>query len=111
MERRPEVNHLDGDPGHNCVPNLEYTTHGGNMAHAAQAGLLATGSRHGSQTHPQRIAHGDRLPQSKLDSDWVHKIRQLRERGWSHRRIAGVAPVSAATIGSLLRGETWTHVF
>ena len=36
----PEVNHKDGDKKNNCVTNLEWVTHQGNMAHAVETGLF-----------------------------------------------------------------------
>ena len=36
----PEVNHKDGDKKNNCVTNLEWVTHQGNMVHAVETGLF-----------------------------------------------------------------------
>ena len=34
------VNHLDGDPGNNCIENLEWTTFRGNLIHAMTTNLM-----------------------------------------------------------------------
>ena len=51
---RPEgatvVNHLDGDRHNNDASNLEWTTHKGNSAHAAQTGALSVPHRQGPVT-------------------------------------------------------------
>lgn len=36
----PEVNHKDGNKKNNCVTNLEWVTHQGNVVHAVEAGLF-----------------------------------------------------------------------
>lgn len=55
-----EVNHMDGSKVNCRADNLEYRTKKGNMEHAALMNLTPKGERHGSKTHPERVARGDR---------------------------------------------------
>lgn len=38
----PEVNHIDGDKSNNCIENLEWTDHSGNIQHALKTGLMVS---------------------------------------------------------------------
>lgn len=54
-ERKPEVNHKDGNPANNRVDNLEWTTHKENMTHA--------GRELGVMGAPRGKAYKPRAPQ------------------------------------------------
>lgn len=57
---RIEANHIDGVKSNCRSGNLEWLTQLENAHHAAQAGLSASGERHGSRTHPDRVPRGER---------------------------------------------------
>lgn len=46
----PFINHKDNDPSNNCVDNLEWVTHSGNMIHAQKQGRLYKSQSKGGRT-------------------------------------------------------------
>jgi len=67
----------------------------------------ARGNRHGSKTKPERTQRGTVHHASKLNDDIV---REIRASGSSCSALAKLYGVSDATINSVQRGVTWTHV-
>lgn len=49
-EMLPQINHKDNDPTNNCVDNLEWVTHSGNMIHAQKQGRLYESQSKGGHT-------------------------------------------------------------
>lgn len=86
-----EVNHIDGDPTNNVVPNLEYVTRAENMAHAAQLGLTAAGERHGL---------------TEMTNTRARRIRLLATR-YDNKTLSTRLGISESAIGRLVRGETF----
>lgn len=96
--KRPEgasVNHKDGVKTNNVFTNLEYTTHAGNMRHAAQTGLLKRGEDHGG---------------SKLTEIEVVNLRADRTLGISFSKLAAKYGVSIATAFNVVNKKLWSHV-
>jgi hypothetical protein len=86
----------------------------------------ATGNRHGSKTHPERVARGDntmarkypeKLPRgekqwmARLTASKVRRIRVLYASGkYLHKDLAKKFGVATSTIGPIIRREHWKHV-
>lgn len=91
----PWVNHRDGNKRNNAVDNLEWTSPGGNNAHAYRTGLKT----------PTDV-RGERNPRAKLSADQVAEIRRLSgEVG--QRRLALMFGVSRSTIQWVQKGRNW----
>lgn len=73
---------------------------------AASAEELARWSWNRAQARPGRHVHRS---WTRLTADDVRLIRSLRGQ-MSHRELAAVFSVSHATIGAILRGESWKEV-
>lgn len=91
-----QINHIDGDRKNNRLENLEYCTQSENMRHR----IDSLGSD----------LSGTRNPSAKLDPTKVRKIRELRRRGMSERKIAPMFGVSHRSINKIINRETWAHV-
>lgn len=58
-----------------------------------------------------RHLYGERNAQHKLTAADVHRIFDLRDQGWSMKRISvemGIGPMTASRI---MRGERWRHIW
>lgn len=92
-----EVNHIDCDPGHNAVWNLEYVTPSQNVRHAVQNGRLDR--------------RGTRNGRAVLDEGAVRTIRAAYAAGGvSYPTLAKRHGVSKHTIAEVVRGEKWRHI-
>jgi DNA-binding transcriptional regulator YiaG len=104
-----EVNHMDGNKSNNRVENLEYVSGEQNKLHAIRMGLIASGDRNGTRTHPESVIRGEKSGQSKLTEDDVLEIR--KSFGFSMRCLARKYNVSKSTIEKVLHGFSWKHVY
>lgn len=92
-----QVNHKDGDPGNNYLPNLEWTTPKENTDHAMIYGL--------------HKMNGSNNPNSKLTEQQVHEICKLIETGqYYDTEIAEMYGVSYANISDIHKGNIWCKV-
>lgn len=57
-----------------------------------------------------RLPLGEGHPLARLTEDDVRAIRELSRAGWIQKRLAARFGVSPATIGKIVRRETWTHI-
>ncbi|HYH66061.1 MAG TPA: NUMOD4 motif-containing HNH endonuclease [Urbifossiella sp.] len=89
-----EVNHINGVKADASVGNLEYTTHGGNMAHALRMGLLPFGEQHCV---------------SKLTEVDVREIRRLRGQV-SSRELGERYSVGQPNIVMIWTRRSWRHL-
>ena len=85
-------------------------TAGDNIRDARDKGRLATGSRHGRVTKPERTARGEANGWSKLTEPQVAEIKGRLLSGETHRAVAAAFGIANSTIGGIARGERWRHV-
>ncbi len=82
-----------------------------NIADMVAKGRQAKGATHGSVSHPEAIARGERNGGGKkMDTLSVLRAVARYSFGDSHREIAREFGVSKTMIGSIMRGEAWRHV-
>lgn len=86
--------------------------HVDNMADMVAKGRAAgaTGDRHGSRTHPERVRRGSASGRAKLTEADIPVIRVRLAAGESQRSVARSYGVHHITILQIAHGETWRHV-
>lgn len=93
-EKESEVNHIDGNKENNNASNLEWCTPSENQRHAFKTGLNA----------PRK---GEKSNFSKLTSQDIKTIFQMRENGSTQKEIAKAVGCTSSNISYILRGKTW----
>ena len=96
-EKRPQVNHIDGDKLNNSLENLEWVTPQENIAHAKETGLLEGVSGEGH--YKSKLREGD-----------VKEIRERSKNGETYQSLADDFDVVKSTIGFIVNRKTWKHV-
>lgn len=100
-----EAGHLDGQKSNNRKSNLAWVTHAENEKHK-----VAHGTHAGSANLIPGQPRGEANPSSKLTTEIVRAMRQLRASGYSERLIATEFGVSPSQTHKILVGEAWSHV-
>lgn len=87
--------------------------------------VAARGDRHGTKTHPESVIRGKHHHRSlnphlspsgirhyaaKINEDDVRKIRLLSDGGVSHSKLSQIYNIHRATVGNIIRRETWKKV-
>ena len=104
-----EPNHKNGIKTDNSPDNLEYVTHKKNMEHASVTGLIASGSRSGARTHPEKIRRGETNGRAILSARDVRAIRRSK----TYKDAVKMAPnlgISIKTAEQIWYGKTWEHL-
>lgn len=89
-----EVNHIDGNKKNNCLSNLEWCTSSENQTHAFKNGL-------------QKARKGEESNFSKLSSDDIKIIQELRKQGCTQKEIANKVGCTRSNISYILSNKTW----
>jgi hypothetical protein len=93
-----QVNHIDGDKGHNDASNLEIVTAKENHDHAKRLGLIPS-------------SKGEGNCRAKLTEGLVREVLRLLAEGKSIREVAELFPfISARTVYRIAEGSSWSHV-
>lgn len=97
-QNKPFINHKDGNPANNHVSNLEWCTHGENMQHAHDTGLIANNPK------------GEKHYFSRVNEKQVLEIRKLKSQGVRSVDIARKFGLHPATIGDITKRRSWNHI-
>jgi hypothetical protein len=89
-----DVNHKDGDRGHNRLANLEPLTPGGNLAHSY---------RELGRWRPS----GERNNRGRLTREQVREIHELAREGAGQRELGRKFGVTHRAIRMILTGASW----
>ena len=96
----PEVNHIDTNRLNNCAWNLEWTTQGENVRHAARMGLL-------------NIYKGADNPCAKLtmeDARYIRRVYISHHPEFGGRALAKKFGVVPQTIYDIIHGKTYKEI-
>lgn len=84
-EKKPQVNHIDGNKQNNCLLNLEWVTNKENAIHAAKNGLWTY--KKGHEHH-----------RSRLDEKQVQQLCRMKDAGYLNRVIADRFGISISCV-------------
>jgi hypothetical protein len=72
---------------------------------------MATGDKHGTHTHPEKVARGEKSSGHRLTEQKVRMIRKLYATGnWTLVTLAKKYHVSHEAIRLIVNGITWKHL-
>lgn len=109
-EKKPQINHKDGNKMNNHPSNLEWCTAKEDRIHAVKHGLAATGLRHGANTKPESRRTGVKNGRAKLSETDVVNIRAMIAAGLGNKQIAEQFSVCQATVWWIKKGHHWRTV-
>ena len=91
-------NHLDGNPRHNTLDNLEWATPKRNTIHAYESGLA-------------KASMGENSYMSKItEKQCIEICELLQENKLSFKQIANKIGCSIKTVIHIKAGESWKHI-
>lgn len=90
-----ECNHKDGIKANNKLNNIEWITHGKNILHSRENGLLIRGEKH---------------YRTKLTAKDIRKIRRLYRSGRRLKDLNEEFGVTFQHISKIILGKSWKHI-
>lgn len=96
-----------------CNPShLFLGTEKDNTQDAKRKGRLkaGVGARHGTKTHPESHANGERSVKSKLTDETARLVRDLYASGQRQHEIAAQVGITREGVSQIVRGNNWKHV-
>lgn len=91
-QKKPQINHIDGNPSNNNVENLEWVTNEENQRHTVLNNLHFQGELHRS---------------SKFTNDSIKLLPKLINVGFSLKEINQITGVAVQNIQKIINGKTW----
>lgn len=102
-----EIRHLDGNPRNNHVHNLCYGTPAENQGDRLRHGRDNRGEKSGTA----KLTREDVMEIRRRYGPYSKNGRGRAHGGDTQRSLAAEYGVSWQRIGSIVRGETWSHLF
>lgn len=68
--------------------------------------MMASGERHGSKTHPDRVVRGTKHKGAKLTEQQVREIRDMEEP-ISAKQLGDRLGISVSLVNAIRRRERW----
>lgn len=97
-EGKPQVHHIDNDPGNNNSVNLKWGTAKENIQYAAQLGRLKCGK-------------GSNNSMANLTEDIVLEIRRLAgSKKYKQRQIADMFGLDERHVSLIILRKRWKHI-
>ncbi len=94
-----------------CNPHhLSLGTARNNMADCVTKGRIATGERHGSQTHPECVLRGQLQPRSKISDADAIEIRRLASGGMKQKEIGKRFGIKQQAVSYIVLRRGWRHL-
>jgi hypothetical protein len=78
-----------------------------NTRDAAKKGIMSSGDRHGSKTHPENLSRGENRYNAKINKDIVFKILTMKEIGKGCAFISRSLGISLGITKHVFYGERW----
>lgn len=96
--KNTQVNHKDGIKNNNKLSNLEWVSNSENLKHSYKIG-----------THTPMNQKGENNPRARLNKIEVLKIKRLRMRNVSVKKIAKIYNVTIYHVYNITNGHSWKN--